>query len=102
MSNKDLDTAWAAAGDNPGKAIDIGRIVVCDFCNDDYTESQASGGLIFGSYALCPQCQHKVIGEASRVRARCPEWMSFADFVREYRGGNTTITISSLPRSGQS
>lgn len=102
MSNKELDDAWAAADANRGQAIDIGRTVVCDFCNDDYTDSQAHGGLIFGSYALCPKCQDKVTGEERRVRARCPEWMSFADFVRAYRGGNNTITIHSLPRGGQS
>jgi predicted Zn-ribbon and HTH transcriptional regulator len=92
--NTKLERAWTEAEKNPGTRIDIGRIVVCDFCSDDHTDSDATGGLIFGSYAICPKCVHKVQDESSRINARCPEGTSFGDFVRQYRGGNNTISIT--------
>lgn len=97
--NASLDEAWATAGANPGKSVDIGRIVVCDACNDDYTDSLAIGGLIAGSYAYCPTCAKRMKFSAREVRARCPSLKAFADFVRDYRGpdGNK-ITIHAGPR----
>lgn len=90
-----LDELWKEAQENPGKAIDIGRIVICDFCNDDYTDSDASGGVIFGSYAACPTCvaAKKLAGEEYFIKARCAEGQSFGDFVRAYRGGNNSIVV---------
>ena len=32
------------------------QIVICDICNDDYTDSKEEGGFLFGSYAYCPKC----------------------------------------------
>ncbi len=82
--------------------IDIGETVVCDVCNDDYTDLPDSGGFIFGSYAYCPKCaidgmkNIQKYKEESRIRAVCPSHSSFADFVRGYRGGNNLITITNL------
>ncbi len=70
--------------------IDIGNGVVCDLCNADFTNSNESGGVLFGSYAVCPKCAPDLIadavanGELSRVKAECPEGMSFADWVRNH------------------
>lgn len=94
--NNDLKRMWEEAELNPGENIDIGRIVVCDFCHADYTDSLKSGGVIFGSYAVCPKCSSAVEDERRRIRARCPPWLSFADFVREYRGPNCCISIQPL------
>lgn len=100
MSHTKLEQKWAEADANPGKSVDIGRIVVCDACNDDYTDSLAIGGLIAGSYAYCPKCvdSGRFQFSAREIRARCPTLTSFGDFVRHYRGpdGNK-ITIHAGP-----
>lgn len=91
--NKELAEAWRKAEENPGMAVDIGRNVVCDFCDADHTDTTVTGGLIFGSRAVCPDCVPKVQGEPQYIKARCPEGKSFGDFVREYRGAANFIRI---------
>ena len=92
---------WDKASRNPGEKVPIGRVVVCDVCNHDYTERPECGGFIFGSNnAYCPTCaeKHEPIiksyGEEHYIRARCPDEQSFADFVRAYRGPDSFIRIS--------
>lgn len=69
--------------------INPGRSVNCDDCNGDFTDSKESGGIHFCGRALCPACApkwEKVAKENSEERfitARCPEGMSFADWVRD-------------------
>jgi hypothetical protein len=68
--------------------VDPGPVVLCDFCNTEYTESDEQGGILIGSNAVCPQC---VAGGAGskyphEVKARCPEGMSFRDWVYSLRG----------------
>jgi len=66
-----------------------GDVVLCDDCGDDWTNSPISGGLLFGSKAICPRCCGKWEHDAKRydeqrfIRARCPEHKSFADWVRQ-------------------
>jgi hypothetical protein len=36
--------------------IDIGEMVLCDLCNADYTDSEAEGGVLMGTYSICPTC----------------------------------------------
>ena len=73
--------------------IDVGDNVVCDICNEDYTTSNEQGGVLFGSYAVCPKCAPRLLnkaeqnGELGYVKARCAENQSFADFVRQIRKG---------------
>jgi hypothetical protein len=101
--NKELESKWAEA-ERTGQPVDIGRIVVCDFCDADYTDSADAGGFIFSSKAVCPKCAPATLESAARygeqrfIRARCPDGKSFADFVREYRGktGNI-IQVRSMP-----
>ena len=71
--------------------IDPGNGVICDWsCNGDWTDSDVSGGIQFGSKAVCPDCAPELEasarknGEAQYIRGRCPEGMSFADWVRNY------------------
>jgi hypothetical protein len=68
-----------------------GDMVVCDFCNKDWTDKPTSGGFIFSGYAVCPDCEPKQLksikghGEEEEIEAFCPSNMSFADFVRSGR-----------------
>ncbi|HEX7115657.1 MAG TPA: hypothetical protein VF193_11050 [Steroidobacter sp.] len=89
-----LKQKWDEAEANPGRAVDIGRIVVCDFCDADHTDTPITGGVIFGSKAVCPECVHYVAGEPEYIKARCPDGQSFGDFVRAYRGPSSAIIVA--------
>lgn len=66
---------------------DIGDTVVCDYCGLDYTESEAVGGIISGSYAVCPCCEKpQMLKDADYVSA---PGESFRDFVLRVRDSNT-------------
>jgi len=71
--------------------LDPGNTVLCDFCNKDYTTSDESGGILFGSKATCPDCTPRILegakkyGEEHYINATCPAEMSFADWVRSLR-----------------
>lgn len=90
---------WGLA-EQTGESIDIGNTVACDLCSDDYTESTEQGGIIFQSSAYCPKCTPQLLRDVEKydeqrfIRARCPEGVSFADFVRGYRGPNAAIQIT--------
>ena len=47
--------------------IDIGETVLCDLCNADYTDSEAEGGILVGTYAICPTCAPGIIRDAERT-----------------------------------
>jgi len=82
--------------------FDIGSSVICDICGEDYTDSEEPGGFIFTSSAYCPKCSVegmeaiKKYAEERFIKAKCPKDQSFADFVKEYRNGNNTITITEI------
>ena len=84
------------------EVIDIGNTVVCDICNEDYTNSDESGGFLFGSYGYCPKCAVEGIktirecNEEKYISVWCPESLSFKDFILGIRGGNNTIRIQTL------
>jgi hypothetical protein len=67
--------------------FNLGYTVLCDYCNTDFTDSSEQGGLMFGSKAVCPRCAPKLEEDAKRynethfIRERCPEGVSFKDFV---------------------
>lgn len=92
IMNDKIKKKWDEAEANPGQKIDIGRVVVCDMCDVDYTDLPDMGGFIFTSYAYCPKCavshlpKIRGYGEERFIRATCPEGQSFADFVRAQRG----------------
>lgn len=82
------------------RVIDIGNSVVCDGCGNDYTESDESGGILFGSSAYCPGCAPGIeesarkYSEEENIGAVCPPGVSFREWVLAIRDGNNTITIS--------
>ncbi len=69
--------------------VEMGDTVLCDSCSKDYTASTATGGLLFQSKAICPECLpkwDKAIAEEQEehfIRARCPEDKAFASWVRD-------------------
>jgi hypothetical protein len=83
----------------PG-SVPIGGTVLCDACDTDLTADPRSGGYLFGSYAYGPCCAGERLvtirgyNEEHFIRARCPEGVSFADWVRGMRGPNAAITIT--------
>lgn len=93
---EELADKWEEAM-RTGERVPVGEIVVCDFCNADFTASDESGGFVFQSKAVCPRCAPEMLPkieayhEDHLIRARCPEGTSFADFVREFRGPNAAI-----------
>ena len=98
-----IHKAYAEALDAGGPAeIPLGRAVLCDIDDTDLTDSPASGGYMFGSYAVGPCCAEKYLrtirgyGEEHFIKARCPEGMSFADWVRQLRDemGSHSIRIT--------
>lgn len=99
---EDLQRRWDLADANPGVAIPVGRHVVCDGCDMDFTDLPDCGGIIFESKAYGPCCAPRIIksaekyGEERYIKARCPPETSFADFVRAYRGPDAFIKVSSI------
>lgn len=100
---KDLKQKWDDA-ERTGEPQPLGDLVVCDVCDRDYTNSTEEGGFIFGSYAYCPTCAERHLpkiqgyNEEHMIRARCGDGVSFADFVRAYRGPDAAIRIGKLER----
>ena len=81
-------------------SIPVGREVLCDFCNGDFTDSKESGGILVDSNAVCPHCEARTLRDLERfnemdhLKARCPQHKSFADWVRELRGPDAVNTIT--------
>jgi hypothetical protein len=99
MMKDEMKQAWDAAFDHPGEAIPVGRNVVCDICDQDWTDRPESGGFLFVSKAYCPDCAVeglrtiKRYKEERRIRALCGS-ESFADFVRRLRGPDAFIRVT--------
>lgn len=69
--------------------IDPGHLVICDFCNKDWTGSEESGGAVHDGWAWCPDCLKKGNRERDMRKYKtamwCPEGISFADWIRGLR-----------------
>lgn len=71
--------------------VEPGEEVICDWCNANMTASVETGGMLFGTKGCCPKCTEAMLpkikgyGEEHYIRARCPEGMSFADWIRSIR-----------------
>lgn len=91
MPNEKLKKLWDEAFANPGEKMLLGDLVVCDVCNEDFTESDERGGFVFGSYAYCPKCAKRSLtsiyenDESRYINAWAEPGESFADFVRRFR-----------------
>lgn len=73
------------------KIIDIGDTVMCDLCFADYTNSDDSGGVLIGSYAVCPKCAPSAIRHSEECNelnySVCPQGKSFKEWVMCLRYG---------------
>lgn len=73
------------------RIIAIGRDgnggVYCDCCARDYSNSYKRGGLIFGSKAVCPECEPTILelaknhGGQKHIKEFCLPEMSFKDWI---------------------
>jgi hypothetical protein len=99
-NRKAMGEAWDKAFENEGVRIPVGRIVLCDDCNGDWTDRKDSGGMLFESKGICPDCEPKWTNlaelhhEEFAIRGRCPELMSFADWIRDIRGEDAAIVVT--------
>lgn len=88
------------------KVIDIGNTVICDSCNKDFTNLEDTGGILFGTYAYCPDCTPRMLrsikkyGEQRYIKARCPEGMQYRHWILQLRGGNNRIVVQSNSEEG--
>ena len=79
--------------------IDIGNVVLCDYCSEDYTTSNDTGGILFSSYAICPKCAPNALKsikgfkEEAYIQSEAMEGETFRDFVLRIRNGDNTIRI---------
>jgi hypothetical protein len=98
-----VDEAFASGGSVP-----VGDLVLCDIDDTDLTADARSGGYMFGSYAVGPCCAaaHEArvrgYGEEWNIRARCPEGVPFADWVRGMRGPDAAVTVTRFRAGGAS
>jgi hypothetical protein len=82
--------------------INIGNSVFCDGCNGDYTDSDAVGGLLYGTNAYCPACaisvEHNAMefNETQFIRGRARKGQEFRAFVYELRCGQDGIVTVTL------
>lgn len=71
--------------------VDPGDTVLCDLCNKDYTNSNAIGGMLFGSKAVCPDCTPefmksvKKYNEEKHIKDVAKLGESFRNFVYRIR-----------------
>jgi hypothetical protein len=81
------------------QTIDIGNSVVCDLCNEDFTDSSETGGLMFQSKGVCPHCTPRFLETVNKyheehfIRDEARENETFRDFILRHREGDNTITI---------
>lgn len=95
-----MQEVWDKAFAQPGEKIPVGRAVVCDICDQDWTDRPESGGYLFCSYGYCPDCADKGLNSIKRyneeryIRAFCEPGVSFADFIRRLRGPDAFIRVT--------
>ena len=72
-------------------------------CNEDFTNRNDEGGLLFGSYGCCPTCAKRieedaiVYGEQHYIKERANPGESFRAFTLRLRGGNNTVHVRPFP-----
>ena len=82
--------------------VDIGNIVVCDLCGEDFTLSDKKGGIVFQSSAYCPDCTRGIMptiilyNEKHFIIATANPDETFKDFVLRIRNGNNTIQVKNV------
>lgn len=67
------------------------HLVLCDFCNKDWSDSDQSGGILVLSKGCCPDCEDRLrksiakYNEEWSIKGECPKDVSFADWIRSIR-----------------
>lgn len=83
--------------------IDIGDAVICDICNEDYTNSEEIGGIVFADRAICPKCEARwrqiIRDQGEEIDAECQVGMSFKEFILSIRPHNK-IFMTDWPEEG--
>jgi len=80
--------------------LHIGDVAICDTCGKDWTNNDQSGGFLFGSYAVCPDCAPKILENVDKYNERhaikefCPPNLSYWQWVLKLRGGDNTIKVT--------
>lgn len=83
-------------------------IVICDYCDKDYTHSNETGGVIFERNAACPDCAPRLEAnnnELQHIKYRCPSEISFADWIRFLRKNHSeeiTFHLKIFPNKNSS
>lgn len=87
--------------------IEIGDQVLCDLCNVDFTDppnSLETGGMLVGSYGICPRCMpsHRAslerYNELDHIKDCCPATMPFKDWCLMLRRGDNTIKFTTFDK----
>ncbi len=84
--------------------IDIGNAVVCDCCNEDFTNSDEQGGFIMTARGVCPRCEPRMraslkkYNEEHHIISECPPGMSHREYILRSRGGDNKITLYELEK----
>ncbi len=79
------------------EVIDVGDTILCDLCNKDWTDSKETGGFLFLSKGVCPDCAPEFLekirqyNEEEYIKEFCPPDMSFSKWCLALRGGDNTI-----------
>ena len=74
--------------------IEMGEIVICDFCSSDFTFSDKVGGMLFVSKGCCPDCLPSFMKKVERyneqehIRARAFPGETFRNFILRVREGD--------------
>lgn len=80
--------------------LEIGDSVRCDTCSKEWRGTENTGGFLFQSKAVCPDCAPALekslinYGETRFIKGRCPADMSFWRWVLGLREGRHTVTIT--------
>lgn len=68
--------------------MEVGDEVICDSCGKRWTDSDVSGGFLFGSHGYCPDCEEEALARIKKyheehyIKGFCPKDMSHADWIR--------------------
>ncbi len=67
--------------------IDMKGKVICDYCDKDWTGDKTSGGFLFQSKAVCPDCEEKTMNSVKKyheerfIRGTCPNDVPFGEWI---------------------
>jgi hypothetical protein len=82
-----------------GGSVPVGPLVLCDIDSTDLTSDPRSGGFIFSSYGIGPCCAERFLETARAnheehlIQSRCPEGMSYADWIRSIRPAGAAVSV---------